>query len=223
MKPRRALHLIILSGVLAVAGAKGAGAQTVDELYREGVAARMEQRFEEAVSLLDRAKTLAPDNADVLVQLGFAQLALANNAAAREAFEQALAIVPSYEDARFGLAQIAFRSSDLAEARRLAAAAVGAQPNHAEAKQLLTSIEAAEKADQVEPPPAARAGPTSQPAKRAKPAGDHASASTETARGRPLCRGRDVISRGPGAVARQCRRPGRARIGRGISAGFRRG
>ncbi|MCV3238644.1 tetratricopeptide repeat protein [Mesorhizobium sp. ZC-5] len=169
MKPRRALLLILLSGLLAVAGGERAGAQTVDELYREGVAARMEQRFKEAVSLLDRAKTLAPDNADVLVQLGFTQLALANNTAAREAFEQALAIAPSYEDARFGLAQIAFRSSDFVEARRLAAAVVGAQPDHAEAKQLLTSIEAAEKADQAEPPPAARAGPTSQPAKRAKP------------------------------------------------------
>ncbi len=168
MKPRHALHLIILSGALAVAGGERAGAQTVDELYREGVAARMEQRFEEAVSLLDRAKTLAPDNADVLVQLGFTQLALANNTAAREAFEQALAIAPSYEDARFGLAQIAFRSSDFAEARRLAVAVLGAQPDHAEAKQLLSSIEAAEKANQVEQRPAARAE-AARPAKRTKP------------------------------------------------------
>lgn len=169
MKPPRALLLILLSGVLAVAGGEGAGAQTIDELYREGVAARMEQRFEEAVSLLDRAKTLAPSNADVLVQLGFAQLALANNAAAREAFEQALIIAPSYEDARFGLAQVAFRSSDLTEARRLTETVLGAQPDHAEAKQLLASIAAAERADQAGQPPAARVDPTSQPVKRAKP------------------------------------------------------
>lgn len=166
MKPRRALLPILLSGLLAAAG--GAAAQTVDELYRQGVAARMEQRFEQAVSLLDRAKTLAPDNADVLVQLGFAHLALAHNAAAREAFEQALAIAPSYQDARFGLAQIAFRSGDLAEARKLARAVLGAQPDHAEAKQLLASIEAAEKADRAKPRPAAPAA-AAKPAKRARP------------------------------------------------------
>jgi YaiO family outer membrane protein len=168
MKGGHCLTQILVGGLLAVATGEQVLAQTAEELYREGTTARMEQRFEEAVSLLERAKTLDPDNADVLVQLGFAQLALANNAAARQAFEQALAIAPSYEDARFGLAQSAFRSGDLAEARRLADTVLGAQPNNAEAMQLLASIEAAEKAKQAEPA-AAQADAQKRPVERAKP------------------------------------------------------
>jgi YaiO family outer membrane protein len=151
MKGRRCRIQILLCGLIVVATAGQVLAQTAEDLYREGTTARLERRFEEAVSLLERAKTLDPENVDVLVQLGFAQLALANNVAARQAFEKALAIAPSYEDARFGLAQIAFRSGDLAEASRLAETVLGAQPDNAEAKQLLASIEAAKKATKAEP------------------------------------------------------------------------
>lgn len=170
MKPRRVLALALLTGLLSVSGGEQAASQTVEELLREGSAARMEQRFDDAVSLLERAKTLDPVNADVLVQLGFARLALASNAAARQAFEQALAIAPSYEDARFGLAQIAFRSGNLAEARKLAETVLGAQPENAEARQLLGSIEAAETDEQAEPRLPAQPDIARQPAKRAKPA-----------------------------------------------------
>ena len=151
MKSVRALSLVLLSSLLLIANGGQAAAQTPEEFYRAGVAARMEQRFEEAVSSLERAKSLDPTNADVLVQLGFAQLALANNDAARQAFEQALAIAPSYADARFGLAQIAFRGGDLKEARKLADTVLGAQPDNIEAKQLLASVEAAEKAGRRQP------------------------------------------------------------------------
>jgi YaiO family outer membrane protein len=170
MKPRRALSLVLLSGLLVVSGGEQTAAQTADEFYREGVAARMGERFEEAVSLLERARSLDPDNADILVQLGFAQLALANNAGARQVFEQALALAPSYEDARFGLAQIAFRSGNLAEARRLSETVLDAQPDNAEAKQLLASIEAAEVAKQAAPPLLAHADTARRPVERAKPA-----------------------------------------------------
>ncbi|EHK53100.1 tetratricopeptide repeat protein [Allomesorhizobium alhagi] len=168
MKGRRCLTQILLSGLLVIATGEQVLAQTAEELYREGTAARIEQRFEDAVSLLERAKTLDPDNADVLVQLGFARLALANNVAARQAFEQALEIAPSYEDARFGLAQIAFRSGDLAEASRLAETVLAAQPNNSEAMQLLASIAAAEKAKQAGPA-AAQADTDKRPIQRAKP------------------------------------------------------
>lgn len=144
MKPRRALSLALVTVLLA--GAGQAAAQTADDLYRDAVTARMEERFDDAVSLLERARILDPDNADVLVQLGFAQLALANNDAARQMFEQALAVAPSYEDARFGLAQIAFRSGNLAEARKLTETVLVAQPDNSEAKRLLVSIEGAEAA-----------------------------------------------------------------------------
>lgn len=170
MKPRRAPCLALLIGLLALSGGEQAAAQTAEELYREGVAARTEQRFEDAFSLLERARTLDPDNADILVHLGFAQLAIANNTAARQAFEQALAIAPSYEDARFGLAQIAFRSGNLTEARKLTETVLEAQPGNAEAKQLLASIEAAEMAERVETRPPAQSGPAGQSAERAKAA-----------------------------------------------------
>jgi tetratricopeptide (TPR) repeat protein len=181
MKGGRCLIRILFSGLLAVAPAEQVLAQTAEELYREGTTARMEQRFEEAVSLLERAKTLDPENADVLVQLGFAQLALANNAAARQAFEQALAIAPSYEDARFGLAQIAFRNGKLAEARRLTETVLAAQSDNAEAKQLLASIEAAEKAEQAEPP-GAKAEAARQPDKRVKAAPSRVETALQRAR-----------------------------------------
>ena len=207
--------LFLLGGFLAVANAERAVAQTVEELYRQGVTARMEQRFEEALSLLERARALDPDNSDILVQIGFAQLALANNAAARQAFEQALTIAPSYEDARFGLAQIAFRSGDLAEARRLTETVLGAQPDNAEAMQLSALIEAAEKAEQVKQSPPGAAG--------ARSAGDHAPTSAQTPRGRPLRRSRGFISRGAGAVPWQCRCARRAGPGIRGPTEFRRG
>lgn len=146
MKMGHGLNLILLTGLLTVGGGQKVLAQTADELYRDGQTARMEQRFDDAVSLLESARTLDPDNADVLVQLGFAQLGLGNSIAARQAFEHALAIAPAYEDARFGLAQIEFRNGNLAEARRLAEAVVGAQPDNGEAQQLRASIAAAERA-----------------------------------------------------------------------------
>lgn len=89
MKMRRALSLTLLAGVIAIGSGGQAASQTAEDFYRDGMAARMERRFEEAVSLLERARTLDPENADILVQLGFAQLALANNAAARQTFSQA--------------------------------------------------------------------------------------------------------------------------------------
>jgi YaiO family outer membrane protein len=181
MKGGRCLTRILLSGLLAVAPAEQVLAQTAEDLYREGTTARTEQRFEEAVSLLERAKALDPQNADVLVQLGFAQLALENNAAARQAFEQALAIAPSYEDSRFGLAQIAFRNGKLAEARRLTETVLGAQPDNTEAKQLLASVEAAEKAKQAEPV-AAQADAGRQPVERAKPEPSRLETTLERAR-----------------------------------------
>lgn len=163
----RCLNLVVLAGILTFAGGGKVFAQTADELYRDGQSARMEQRFGDAVSLLERARILDPGNADILVQLGFAQLGLGNSGAARQAFERALAIAPSYQDARFGLAQIAFRSGNLAEARRLTEIVLGAQPDYDEAKQLRASIVAAE-ASKVNPP--VRSGATSQSVEGTKPA-----------------------------------------------------
>ncbi|RUY31850.1 tetratricopeptide repeat protein, partial [Mesorhizobium sp. M7A.F.Ca.CA.004.12.1.1] len=106
---------------LAVETAPAAAlAQAVDELYASGVKARQAQHFDESAKLLRRALALKPDNADALVQLGFAELGRNNLPAAREAFSRALALAPTYLDASFGIAQVEFRSGNLDAALQLA-------------------------------------------------------------------------------------------------------
>ncbi|RVC43250.1 tetratricopeptide repeat protein, partial [Mesorhizobium sp. M4A.F.Ca.ET.090.04.2.1] len=74
---------------LAIAASPGVSlAQTADELYASGVKARQAQHFDEAADLLKRALALKPGNADVLVQLGFAELGRNDLPAAREAFSR---------------------------------------------------------------------------------------------------------------------------------------
>ena len=58
-----------------------------------------------------------PDNADAWVELGLAHSASGDSAAGRSAFLRALAIAPDYDDAKLGLARLAYRSGDLEEAR----------------------------------------------------------------------------------------------------------
>ena len=58
-----------------------------------------------------------PRNADAWVQLGFIQSASGNDADARSAFGHALEIAPGYDDAKFGMAQLAYRSGDAENAR----------------------------------------------------------------------------------------------------------
>ena len=69
-------------------------AQTVDDLYREGVSARNAGEFEQASDYLRRALALEPENSDALVQLGFAELALDRRDKARISFEKALNVAP---------------------------------------------------------------------------------------------------------------------------------
>ncbi|WP_274627697.1 YaiO family outer membrane beta-barrel protein [Arvimicrobium flavum] len=137
------MRLQCLAAGLCMALAVDAHAQTVDELYSQGVKARQEQRFEDASTLLRRALSLQPANSDTLVQLGFAELGLGNLAAARTAFSNALAIAPDYADAKFGLAQVEFRSGNPAAARALVEPLVTQQPGNQEAAALLTTVRAA--------------------------------------------------------------------------------
>ncbi len=109
-----------------------AGAGQVDEFYRAGVAARLEQRFDEAAGLLTRASRLQPANADIWVQLGFALSAAGRRQEARAAFEQAVLLAPAYADAHRGLARLAFWRGDLEEAGQLLATARGLDPRNEE-------------------------------------------------------------------------------------------
>jgi YaiO family outer membrane protein len=109
------------------------GAGQVDMLYSAGVAARLDQRFDEATDLLARASRLQPENADIWVQLGFAHSAAGRPDEARAAFEQAIFLAPAYVDAHLGLARLAFWRGDLDEAGQLLAVARGLDPGNVEA------------------------------------------------------------------------------------------
>jgi tetratricopeptide (TPR) repeat protein len=135
----------------ALASASGSQAQTMDELYASGVKARQEQRFDEAAGLLKRALALKPDNADALVQLGFAELGRGDLPAARDAFSRALALAPNYADAKFGLAEIEFRSGKLDAALAIVEPLAREQPDNGEFAGLLANIRKAEQAKRASP------------------------------------------------------------------------
>ncbi|RJT33368.1 YaiO family outer membrane beta-barrel protein [Mesorhizobium waimense] len=154
---RRGRRAIIAACMfLAVAAAPAAAlAQTVDELYASGVKARQAQNFDEAADLLRRALALKPDNADALVQLGFAELGRNDLPAAREAFSKALSLAPAYLDASFGMAQIEFRSGNIEAALPLAEKVSRAEPGNADAATLVANIRKAQQARSSKAKPAA--------------------------------------------------------------------
>ncbi|MGX5831733.1 YaiO family outer membrane beta-barrel protein [Mesorhizobium sp. 43Arga] len=151
---------------LAIAATPGAVlAQTVDELYTSAVKARQARHFDEAADLLRRALALKPDNADALVQLGFAELGRNDLVAARDAFSKALSLAPTYQDASFGLAEIEFRSGNLDAALPLAESVARAQPGNTDAAALVENIRKAIEAAGGE----ARKASVAAPAPRVKP------------------------------------------------------
>jgi YaiO family outer membrane protein len=100
---RAALAMTLLT--LAAPGA----AQTAEENYQAGVAARLAGNPEQAIVLLNRAADAEPENADIHLQAGFAYLALGRLDEAEAAFRRTLALAPDYADARLGLASVAQR------------------------------------------------------------------------------------------------------------------
>ncbi|MFN4038124.1 MAG: YaiO family outer membrane beta-barrel protein [Erythrobacter sp.] len=79
--------------------------------YQKAVAARTEGEFARAIALLDGWLLANPSDSDALVQRGYAHLALGNEAQAKADFDAALALAPSYADARDGLAILRARQS----------------------------------------------------------------------------------------------------------------
>ena len=154
--------------ILAVAAPAAALAQTADELYASAVKARQAQHFDEAADLLKRALALKPDNADALVQLGFAELGRNDLPAAHDAFSKALSVAPAYRDASFGMAEVEFRSGNLDAALPLAEQVAQADPANADAAALVENIR---KAKQASKPKPARAAPAAvkQPHRRPDP------------------------------------------------------
>jgi YaiO family outer membrane protein len=117
-----------------------AAAQTAQQDYEAGVAARHAGHPEEALTHLERAAAAEPGNADIHLQIGFANLAMGRLDAAETAFRRTLDLAPDYADARLGLARVDQRRGDraaaLAELDRI-------DPGHSEANQLRRQIESA--------------------------------------------------------------------------------
>lgn len=136
--------VLLLSLLIGVA----AGYPTLDQepdfesLYRRAVAARLAGRPGDAVGLLERLARAEPENADIPVQLGFAQIALGDLDAAKAAFGRALSLAPAYADAHLGLAQIALWRGSLAEAATEAQVVLAGRAD-AEAEAVLRQARAA--------------------------------------------------------------------------------
>src|SRR4029453_10610488 len=125
---------------IAMGLAVPAAAQTAQQDYEAGVAARHAGDPEEALRRLGRAAQSEPRNADIHLQLGLAQLALGHLDEAEAAFRRTLDLAPDYADAKLGLARVAQRRGDwaaaIAELDRIG-------PENAEADQLRRQVQAA--------------------------------------------------------------------------------
>jgi YaiO family outer membrane protein len=94
----------------------------------------------EAERILEACLRDRPNDADALVQLGFARLAQSDWDGAEDAFDDALALAPDYEDASLGLARIAyFRGNFDSATERLA----GLDPTRADVADLHAAVERA--------------------------------------------------------------------------------
>jgi len=117
---KRALAAILLCGA-----APGL-AQSADEDYRLGVAARLGGDPAGAAERLRRVIAAQPDNADAHLQLGLALLAQDRLDEAEASLQRVLALAPDYADARIALARLWERrgrpEAGLAELNRIGGA-----------------------------------------------------------------------------------------------------
>ena len=139
---KKLLRALVCVGALqaSVLTASAQGSQSPDALYSAGVEARLQGRLETSVDLLRQTVLLQASNADALVQLGLAYLALDRRSEAELAFNQALTIAPDYFDATVGLAQIRFRDRDIDGASALVESVLQKAPNMADANLLAARI-----------------------------------------------------------------------------------
>ena len=86
------------------------------ELFQEAVELLRERNPREAVSLLERAKTLEPGKGSILETLGIAYYNSGWHESARREFEEALEVDPTNHYARYGLSRCLHRSGMLQKA-----------------------------------------------------------------------------------------------------------
>lgn len=119
---RRAL--LFAMGLLMLASLPG-HATNVPELLEQARRERRDSDFASAIATLERARSAAAENADVLLLLGQTLSFVARHAEALDALEEARAIAPEYVDVRLAIARVHFFRGDplAAEAELTALAA----------------------------------------------------------------------------------------------------
>lgn len=133
---------IVVIAVLFLGVNGSLASQTEAQLFSTAQLARENSQFDVAISSLERLLSLNPNNADARVLLGFSYLANGQNEQARQSFESALVIASGYQDARYGLAQVAFREGDKTQALELLDTVLAAQPDNTDARLLVEKINA---------------------------------------------------------------------------------
>jgi tetratricopeptide (TPR) repeat protein len=101
-----------------------------------------EGRFDHAVHLLTRARSLAPDDPNILNSLGICLKALGQTAGALEAFDDALRIDPRMAPAHFNRGEAFDDLNDVAASRSAYLQAISLEPDYIEALASLAWIEA---------------------------------------------------------------------------------
>lgn len=109
-------------------------------VLEEAVQARLSGDYDHARALLEALTSAEPDNADAWLQLGLARSATGDSRGARDAFLRVLALAPEYDDARLGLARLAYRSGDVAEAERMLNSMSPARSGDAEVVELRAAL-----------------------------------------------------------------------------------
>lgn len=135
------LFMLLVSGTVACA-------QNAEMLRVDGRAARLDGKFDTAITKLQEASRAEPDNADIHVEIGLALTGVSRYSEAGAHFRRALDIAPSYIDARLGLARLEYFQGRLATARQMATELGKAEPDSG-APELLAEIDKADAAEQA--------------------------------------------------------------------------
>ena len=106
--------------------------------------ARLRGDYDSAYCSLNTALNREPTSADAWVELGFLNSASGEADAARSAFLRALELAPDYDDAKLGLAQLAYRSGDRRAARMWIDRVSADRANDPELRSLQRAIDASE-------------------------------------------------------------------------------
>lgn len=107
----------------------------------QAVSARRAGRFAEAAGIAQCVLQLHPDDGDAWFELGAANAALDNRNEARRAFSRTLDLQPANDDARLGLANLAWRDGDSAGAQRWLASISAARQSDPDVRELQLALD----------------------------------------------------------------------------------